>query len=164
VSHNEPSFALQCQRVLAIPAKRYDRGLVEFLLENETAALVAAPNPRTWIGRRDHTLLIVAVQTGLRNSELNSLRRQDVELGTGVVSVAMERDGSCGAPLYALMLSKSSRIGCRNRVGAQRIFSSPARAVDASVQMLFNGLSPNMSPSPAGHVRHSLKNPLRRTR
>jgi integrase/recombinase XerD len=45
--------------------------------------LVAAPNADTWIGRRDRTLLLVAVQTGLRNSELTSLRRQDVELGVG---------------------------------------------------------------------------------
>lgn len=83
VSFCEPALALHCQRILAIPAKRYDRGLVEFLTEDETSALVAAPDPRTWIGRRDRAILLVAVQTGLRNSELTSLRRQDVELGTG---------------------------------------------------------------------------------
>jgi integrase/recombinase XerD len=83
VAVNEPALALQCQRVLAIPSKRFTRGPVEFLTGEETAALVAAPNPRTWIGRRDKALLLVAVQTGLRNSELTSLRRQDVEFGTG---------------------------------------------------------------------------------
>lgn len=83
VALSEPALAHDCQRVLAIPAKRYDRGPVEFLTEEETAALVAAPDPRKWIGRRDRTLLLVAVQTGLRNSEITSLRRQDVELGTG---------------------------------------------------------------------------------
>jgi site-specific recombinase XerD len=83
VAINEPACALQCQRVLAIPSKRYERGPVEFLTEEETAALVAAPNPGTWIGRRDKALLLVAVQTGLRNSEITSLRRQDVEFGTG---------------------------------------------------------------------------------
>src|SRR5207244_13271878 len=51
--------------------------------EDESNALVAAPDRTTWIGRRDRTLLLVAVQTGLRNSEITSLRRQDVELGTG---------------------------------------------------------------------------------
>jgi integrase/recombinase XerD len=56
---------------------------VEFLTEEETAALVAAPNPDTWIGRRDKALLLVAAQTGLRNGEITSLRRQDVEFGTG---------------------------------------------------------------------------------
>ena len=83
VAISEPALALQCQRVLAIPSKRYERGPVEFLTEEETAALVAAPNPGTWIGRRDKALLLVAVQTGLRNSEITSLRHQDVEFGTG---------------------------------------------------------------------------------
>jgi integrase/recombinase XerD len=78
----EPALALHCQRVIAIPSKRYERGPVEFLTEEETAALVGAPNPDRWIGR-DKTLLLAAIQTGLRNSEITSLRRQDVEFGTG---------------------------------------------------------------------------------
>ena len=83
VAINEPALSLQCQRILAIPAKRYERAPVAFLTEEEVAALVAAPDPGTWIGARDRALLLVAVQSGLRNSELTSLRRQDVELGTG---------------------------------------------------------------------------------
>jgi integrase len=75
-SNSEPALALHCQRVLAIPSKRFERGPVEFLTEEETAALVAAPDPGSWIGRRDKALLLVAVQTGLRNSEITSLRRQ----------------------------------------------------------------------------------------
>jgi len=83
VAFAEPACSLQCQQVLAIPTKRHERRPVEFLAENETAALVAAPDPATWIGRRDRALLLVAVQTGLRNTELRSLRRHDVELGVG---------------------------------------------------------------------------------
>ena len=83
VALNEPALSLQCQRILAIPAKRCEHGPVEFLTEAEATALVAAPDAGTWIGRRDRTLLLVAVQTGLRNSELTSLRRKDVALGTG---------------------------------------------------------------------------------
>jgi site-specific recombinase XerD len=83
VAISEPALALHCQRVLAIPAKRYERGPVEFLTDEEAAALVAAPNADAWIGRRDRALLLVAVQTGLRNSEITSLRWQDVELGSG---------------------------------------------------------------------------------
>ncbi len=79
----EPAFSLHCQRILAIPAKRFERGPVEFLTEEEATALVSAPNARTWIGRRDRALLLLAVQTGLRNSEITSLRCQDVELGVG---------------------------------------------------------------------------------
>jgi len=81
VSYEEPQCLLQCQQVLAIPTKRYTKRSVEFLNEQETAALLAAPQRSTWIGRRDHTLLLVAVQTGLRNSELRALRGCDVELG-----------------------------------------------------------------------------------
>lgn len=83
VSVSEPALALHCQRVLAIPSKRHERAPVAFLTEEESAALVAAPALDTWIGRRDRALLLLAVQTGLRNSELTSLRRQDVELGAG---------------------------------------------------------------------------------
>lgn len=83
VALSEPAHALLCQRALAIPSKRYARGPVEFLVEDEIEALVSAPDPATWIGRRDRTLLLVAVQTGLRNSELTALRREDVVLGTG---------------------------------------------------------------------------------
>ena len=83
VALTEPSRALHCQQVLAIPSKRFQRGIVEYLDEDEVAALLSAPDPATWIGRRDRTLLLVAVQTGLRVSELIALRRQDVALGTG---------------------------------------------------------------------------------
>jgi len=83
VSLNEPALASHCQRVLAMPFKRFERGPVEFLTGEETTALLRAPDTATWLGRRDQLLLEVAVQTGLRNSELTSLRRQDVQLGVG---------------------------------------------------------------------------------
>lgn len=83
VALNEPAHALHCQRVLAIPSKRFERGLVEFLGDEEIEALLDAPNVSTWIGRRDRALLLVAVQTGLRVSELTGLRGRDVVFGTG---------------------------------------------------------------------------------
>ena len=83
VAFTEPAHALLCQRILAIPSKRFERGIVEFLGEQEIEALLDAPAPATWIGRRDRTLLLVAVQTGLRVSELTALRRHDVTFGTG---------------------------------------------------------------------------------
>ena len=83
VAFAEPAHALHCQRVLAIPSKRFERGIVVFLDDDEIDALVGAPDPGTWIGRRDRTLLLLAVQTGLRVSELIVLRRQDVALGQG---------------------------------------------------------------------------------
>jgi len=83
VAFTEPAHALCCQRALAIPNKRFERGIVEFLSEVEVDALLATPDPATWLGRRDRVLLQVAVLTGLRVSELTALRRQDVVLGTG---------------------------------------------------------------------------------
>jgi len=83
VTFAEPAHALHCQRVLAIPSKRFKRGTVEFLSEEEIEALLDAPNADTWLGRRDRALLLVAIQTGLRVSELSALRRKDVALGTG---------------------------------------------------------------------------------
>ena len=83
VALTEPAHALHCQRVLAMPSKRFERKLIEFLNRTEIEALLAAPDPSTWIGSRDRTLLLVAIQTGLRVSELIGLRRQDVILGSG---------------------------------------------------------------------------------
>lgn len=80
---NEPGRSALIQRVLAMPSKRYDRRPIEFLARSEIDALLAAPDPRSWAGRRDRTLLLVAVQTGLRVSELTALRCQDVVLGSG---------------------------------------------------------------------------------
>lgn len=78
-----PEHALLIQRVLAIPQKRSDSTDVCFLTGTETDALLAVPDRSTPLGRRDHLLLLVAIQTGLRVSELTSLTCRDAELGTG---------------------------------------------------------------------------------
>lgn len=78
-----PAHAAQIQRVLAIPSKRFTRTLVHFLTRPEVEALLAAPDQRTWFGRRDHAFLLVAVQTGLRLSEMTGLTREDITLATG---------------------------------------------------------------------------------
>lgn len=79
----EPAHAALIQRVLAIPQKRFDRDLVAFLNRSEADAIIAAPDRNTWLGQRDHALLLVAIRTGLRVSELTGLRVQDCVLGTG---------------------------------------------------------------------------------
>jgi site-specific recombinase XerD len=78
-----PAYSAQIQRVLAIPSKRYTRTLVPFLNRAEVDALLLAPDRRTWSGRRDHAFMLVAVQTGLRLSEMTALTRDDLVLGTG---------------------------------------------------------------------------------
>lgn len=79
----EPAHADRCRRILAIPAKRHLRRPIAFLHPEEINALLAAPDVETWIGQRDRTLLLVAIQTGLRVSELIGLRCEEVVLGTG---------------------------------------------------------------------------------
>ncbi len=78
-----PTHAAQIQRVLAIPNKRCTRAQIGFLTREEIDALLRAPDLRTRSGRRDHALMRLAVQTGLRLSELTALRRDDIHLGTG---------------------------------------------------------------------------------
>jgi site-specific recombinase XerD len=76
-----PDHAALIQQVLAIPAKRADRTMPAFLTDAEIEALLAAPDRTSHIGRRDHAILALAVQTGLRVSELVGLCRRDITLG-----------------------------------------------------------------------------------
>ena len=78
-----PEDAAVIARVLAIPPKRFDKALITYLTGQEITALLAAPDQATWTGRRDHALLMLACQTGLRATELTSLTIGDVHLGTG---------------------------------------------------------------------------------
>ena len=83
LSFRLPEHAGIIQRVLAIPSKRYDRRPIDFLSYDEMKILLAMPNRDRWIGRRDHALLHLALQTGLRVSELVRLKCMDVVLGSG---------------------------------------------------------------------------------
>ena len=78
-----PEHAATIQRVLAIPTKRHDQALVTFLTDPELQALLDAPDQSTWIGRRDHALMLLTAQTGLRASELIGLTCGDLRLGVG---------------------------------------------------------------------------------
>ncbi len=80
VAVREPALLYHCQQVLTIPAKRHDKRMIDYLDRGECAALLAAPDLSTWIGRRDRTLLLVALQTGLRVSEPIGLNVGDVVL------------------------------------------------------------------------------------
>jgi integrase/recombinase XerD len=82
-AYQEPTHSAQIQRILAIPCKRRDHTLVRFLTRPEIDALLSVPDQAKWGGRRDHAFLLVAVQTGLRLSEMTGLRRSDVHLNTG---------------------------------------------------------------------------------
>jgi site-specific recombinase XerD len=78
-----PEHAADIARVLAIPPKRSDQTIVTFLTSTETEALLAVPDRATRTGRRDHAWILLAIQTGLRASELTALTCRDVHLGAG---------------------------------------------------------------------------------
>ena len=86
-----PEHAALIQRVLAIPAKKHEQRVVSFLTAAETSALLAAPDRSSWHGRRDHAMLALAAQTGLRVSELTGLNRDDVQLGAGHACAPRQR-------------------------------------------------------------------------
>jgi integrase/recombinase XerD len=77
-----PEHAATIARVMAIPTKRYQRNEISYLNLAEIKALLRAPDTNTWLGRRDHALMLLAIQTGLRVSELTSLRISDITLNT----------------------------------------------------------------------------------
>jgi integrase/recombinase XerD len=83
VAVNEPQLLHHCQRILAMASKRHEKRTIDYLTRTEIEALVAAPDPSTWFGRRDQILLSLSLQTGLRVSELIGLTCGDVVLGTG---------------------------------------------------------------------------------
>jgi site-specific recombinase XerD len=80
---HHPEHAATISRVLAMPSKRFERALVTYLTTGEVDALLAAPDPATWTGRRDRAFILLMVQTGLRVSEVIGLRRDDIHLGAG---------------------------------------------------------------------------------
>lgn len=83
IALQDPSHSALIQRVLSIPTKKYDRKPIDFLSKSEIEALLAAPNRKTWNGRRDRALLLLAIQTGLRVSELIGLTCKDIVLDNG---------------------------------------------------------------------------------
>ncbi len=83
VALQEPRHGALAQRVLAVPSKKGDRRTIEYLTEAEAEAILAAPDLEKWAGRRDRALFLLAIQAGLRVSELTRLRLADVVLGPG---------------------------------------------------------------------------------
>ena len=83
VALQEPALSATCQRVLAMPAKKADRKVITSLTRTEAEALLAAPDRRCWLGNRDYAIIFLLLQTGLRVSELRSIRCKDLVLRSG---------------------------------------------------------------------------------
>ncbi len=119
LAYEEPGHSAHIQHVLAVPSKRHAQKAINFLERPEIDALLASPDQTTWIGRRDHNLLFLAVQTGLRLSELIGLDHSSLVLGKGayvrcVGKGRKERSTPLTQPAVVIMkawMSESSNVG-----------------------------------------------------
>ena len=124
IAFEEPAHSAHIQRVLAIPTKRHDKQQVHFLTRPEIEAILAVPDRSTWIGRRDHALLLLGAQAGLRVSELVGLDRDAVILGRGahVRCLGKGRKERC-TPLTSIAIAVLKEwLREPGRRGAQALF------------------------------------------
>ena len=80
VAEAHPDRLEHCQRVLAIPFKRSETRVIEYLEYEEMKAVLAAINRSTRDGRRDYTLMVTFFNTGGRVQEIVDLRACDLQL------------------------------------------------------------------------------------
>jgi integrase/recombinase XerD len=163
-----PEHAELIQRVLAIPAKRYDHALVCFLTAAEVDALLAAPDRSSWRGRRDHALLVLAIQTGLRVSELTSLTATDLHLDDGPhVRCHGKGRKERATPLTSQTVAVL-RAWMRERAGAAADPAFPTRqgrplSVDAIQWLLAKHVRAAAQGCPSLHAQHVSPHVLRHT-
>jgi len=127
LSFRMPRHSQLIQRVLAMEVKRFPRRRIDFLARAECEALLAAPDTRTWIGQRDWALLTVALQTGLRVSELVGLKRQDVDLSRGgahVRCLGKGRKERCTPLRKDAVLAVRRYLAMRSHAPEQPLFPS----------------------------------------
>ena len=151
---HHPEHAATIQRVLAIPTKRHDRRAVTWLTDAEVDALLAAPDRGTWAGRRDHAMLVLAVQTGLRISELIGLSRGDVVLERGAHVRCMGKGRKERAtPLTRLTVAVLRGLACRAPAVSPAIRCSRPAPGHASATTPSKTASPATSTPPASAAR-----------
>ena len=168
VAFEEPGHSASIQRVLALPHKRAERKLVAYLVRDEVEALLHAPDRSTALGRRDYTLLLLAIQTGLRVSELTQMRWQDLRLDSGahVRTHGKGRKERCtpltsqtvaalrsrqreSAPLPSDPVFPSRRDGPMSRDAVERLVSKYAAFASSTCPSLKNK---NVSPHTLRHT------------
>ena len=79
IEYRVPSAIEQVRCILAIPQKKTDNALVDYLVLQELQALLDAPDPTTVAGTRDRAMLHLGFAAGLRVSELIGLLLGDVQ-------------------------------------------------------------------------------------
>ncbi len=150
-----PEHAAVISQVLAIPPRRRDRAIVSYLTPTETDALLAVPDRACWHGRRDHALLLLAVQTGLRVSELTALTAQDTHLAPGRTSAATARAAKTGQPRSPATPSRCSEPGSPSSAPPPTARCSPPGPQDAFPATPSSGSSPSTQPPPRRTARRS---------
>ena len=150
---NEPACASHCQRVLAMPFKRFERAPVEFLTSEETIALLNAPNTETWIGQRDQTA--AGSRGANRTAELGAhsiaaTRRAPRHRGTrplpwqrtqGPMHTVAIRRGRTACPLAGATTSGTDNAGLPNRPRQTHEFRRPPKARRPARQERQEGVS-----------------------
>ncbi|PYR70000.1 MAG: hypothetical protein DMG20_06305 [Acidobacteria bacterium] len=121
VALRDPESVSLTTRILAIPVKRADRRAVSYLTRPEMDAILAAPDRRTWLGRRDHALLLTFYNTGARVSELRTLRQESVSFGA-TASLHLHGKGRKDrqVPLWSTI---------RRQAGPQRLYEQERRGI-----------------------------------
>lgn len=149
-----PEHAATIERVLAIPPKRFESNLVAFLTEEELDALLHAPDHSTWTGRRDHAIIMLAAQTGLRASEIVGLTRGDVHLDSGahVTCIGKGRKQRITPLMHATVTVLASWLPSVAEQRANRC-SRPAPAAPSAATRLTAAL-PSTPPTPPSAARH----------
>ena len=128
-AYEMPTHSAQIQRVLAMPAKRFDRKLIDFLTRPEVDALLDAPDKSTWTGRRDHALLLTTLQTGLRLSEATGLQASGRDVRRQALTSTSSARGASSAPSrFASRSPTSSKHGSMNQLPPRTTSSSRASA------------------------------------
>ena len=159
-----PEHAAVISQVLAIPPRRRERAIVSYLTAEEIDALVAAPDRETWHGRRDHALLLLDVQTGLRVSELTGLTRQDIHLGAGPHVRCHGKGRKDRATPSPPRPSRSCGPGSPSSAPAPPARCSPPGPAARSPATPSSASSPSTPPPPRQPARRSRRSTSPRTR
>jgi integrase/recombinase XerD len=165
---DHPEHAGTITQVLAIPPKRTVRKVIEFLTAQEVDALLAAPDRNTWTGRRDHALLVLTAQTGLRVSEVCSLTHNDIHLGTGphVACTGKGRRQRITPLTKATVESMKAYLGERATRPGAALFSGPQGrplSRDALEHRLAKHLATATATCPSLAAKHITMHALRHT-
>lgn len=165
---DHPEHAATIVQVLAIPPRRTSRPLIEFLTPVETDALLAAPDQQTWTGRRDHALLALTIQTGLRISEICSLTFEDINLGTGahIACTGKGRRQRITPLTKSTVITMKSYLTERGNHPGTAIFCGPRGlplSRDALEHRLAKHLTTASGTSPSLSAKHVTMHTLRHT-